>query len=242
MEEALLEIKNGIKKFSGRKILDGIDFSMNKGDFLGIVGGSGSGKTTLLKVIVGYHKLDSGKIHFNGKDVTRKTSIIKKKVGYCTQENSFYPGLSIKENMYYYGRMYGLWGKRLKKRVSELLSLVELDGYEDNLAKNVSGGMKRRLDLAISLLHDPEIIVFDEPTTGLDPFLRKKIWMLMKRINEEGKTLIVISHFLNMVNEYCNKVAILKDGRITHLKSPEQFRKEYGDVKTFEEIFEGIIR
>lgn len=236
MEETLLEIKNGVKKFSGRKVLDGIELGINKGDFLGIIGGSGSGKSTLLKVIVGYHKLDSGRIHFRGKDVTKKTYIIKNRVGYCTQENSFYNGLSIDENMYFYGRMYGLWGRKLKRRVSELLALVELKGHEDNLAKNISGGMKRRLDFAISLIHDPDIVVFDEPTTGLDPFLRKKIWALMKKINEDGKTIIVISHFLNMVNEHCNKVAILKDGRITHLKSPSQFKKEYGDVKLFEEM------
>lgn len=240
--EALLEIRKGVKRFGKHKILNELDISIHKNDFLGIVGGSGSGKTTLLKVLIGYHRLDSGNIYIEGKDVTRKTSTIKKEVGYCTQENSFYNELSIIENMYYYGRMYGLWGKKLKKRVSELLELVELKGHEKKLAKHISGGMKRRLDFAISLIHDPEIVVLDEPTTGLDPVLRKRLWMLMKKINNEGKTVIVISHFLNYVQEYCTNVAILKDGKIAAIKSPDQFAREYGKVKSFEDVFEGIIR
>ena len=238
----LLRIKKGVKEFSGQKVLDGFDISVRKGDFIGFIGGSGSGKSTVLKILIGYHKLDSGTIEYDGEDVTEDAGFIKSKAGFCTQENSFYFELTVRENMYYYGRLYGLWGKTLKERVDELLKLVELSQRDTTVAKNLSGGMKRRLDFAISLIHDLEIVVFDEPTTGLDPILRKKLWGLMAKINRQGKTIIVTSHFINHIRDYCKRVAILKNGRVAAIKSPAEFSKQYGGVKNFEEIFEGIIK
>ncbi len=210
---SIISLSNVSKKFGKITVLDDVTISIEKNELLGIVGSSGSGKTTFLKIITGFYKPSGGKIYFNGKDVTKKTGELKKAIGFATQENAFYHELSVLENMLYYCRMFGIAGD-IRSYVCGILRSVELAGYENAIAKNLSGGMKRRLDLAISIIHDPEIVVMDEPTSGLDPVLRREIWRIIKTINSFGKTVVIASHMFDEISANCSRACVIINGRI----------------------------
>jgi ABC-2 type transport system ATP-binding protein len=211
----LLEVQNLDKSFGDKKILKRLNLSLNAGDILGLVGKSGCGKSTLLKILVGYYSADSGKILYKNKDITKNFSAIKSAVGYTTQENSFYDKLTVYENMIYYAKLFNTKAKNLKQHIYDILHSVQLFDARDKLAETISGGMKRRLDFAISIVHNPEIIILDEPTTGLDPILVDQFWKIVLDIAKQGdKAIIISSHLLDEIQRYCNRVAIMKDGKI----------------------------
>ena len=224
------------KSFKKNKVLENLNLSINKGDLIGLIGKSGEGKTTLLRVLIGFYKINNGKIIFKDKDITKKTQLIRDGVGFCTQENSFYPELTIEENLFYYGRLYKIKRKTLKHQVNKLLDLVNLTDHKKTVSNKISGGMKRRLDFAISLIHDPEILILDEPTTGLDPMMRKSIWDLIEKIHKEGKTVIVSSHLLDFIEDKCNKIGMLSKGQV-HLFTMAHLKKKYPKLKNLNYIY-----
>ena len=237
----LIEFQNIEKTFGEIRILKSLNFTIQKGDLIGLIGRSGEGKTTLLRTLIGFYKPNSGKIIFKGKDITRKTSEISNIVGFCTQENSFYPELTSEENLYYFGRLYGIKKKVLQQRAKELLELVQLYEKRKIIAGNMSGGMKRRLDFAISLVHNPDILILDEPTTGLDPIIRQSLWDIIEEINKRGVTIIVSSHLLDFIEEKCKKIALLKAGdmQVYEMKS---LRKKYPDKNTLTKMFTELVK
>ncbi|MBT4540046.1 ABC transporter ATP-binding protein [Candidatus Woesearchaeota archaeon] len=237
----LIEFVNIDKAFKTHKILDNLNLSINQGDLIGLIGKSGEGKTTLLRVLIGFYKIDSGSIIFKDKDITKKTSLIRDVVGFCTQDNSFYPELSIEENLFYYGRLYKIKRRKLKQTISKLLDLVDLTNHKKKLAGRISGGMKRRLDFAISLVHEPEILILDEPTTGLDPIIRKSIWDLIDKINKDGTTIIVSSHLLDFIQEKCNKIGILNKGDV-QIYTMQTLKKRYPKAKNLNYMFEMAVK
>ncbi len=173
---SFIEIKELTKRFGKNKVLSGVSLNLDKGDIMGIVGKSGCGKSTLLKILVGYHSADSGQILFEGNDVTRRSRRIRSLVGYTTQDNSFYEKLTVYENMVYYANLYGFSAEDKKGYLNGILTSVGLHGSKNTLAGDISGGMKRRLDFAISLIHNPHLLILDEPTTGLDFLLIEQFW------------------------------------------------------------------
>ncbi|MBU0979834.1 MAG: ABC transporter ATP-binding protein [Nanoarchaeota archaeon] len=213
----------GIKKSLGRKqILNGISFDINKGDFWGIIGPSGSGKTTLLRVLIGFYKPDAGSI-------TTQDDFDAKEIGYATQENSFYFDLTVMENFHYFGSMQGIPRREVTQRAQHLLKLVGLEGTEKLLAEKLSGGMKRRLDLAISLITDPSVLILDEITTGLDPSLKEHIMGIIRHINKEGVTVIYATHQLEEVERYCNRLVLLHNGYVLESTTPGRLKKQIKD-------------
>jgi ABC-2 type transport system ATP-binding protein len=211
----LLEINNISKSFGSNKVLQNLSLELFPGDVIGLIGKSGCGKTTLLKILVGYYKADGGKIIFNGKDITEDFSSIKRTVGYTTQENAFYEKLTVYENLLYYANLYGVKKSNLRKYLEELLASVDLLKSKDSLAGEISGGMKRRLDFAISIVHDPDLIILDEPTAGLDPLLTEQFWQVVYRVMRSRKKAAIIStHILHEVAEHCNKAAVMNHGKI----------------------------
>src|SRR3989344_6087800 len=196
---SLFELKEGTKKFGNATILDRVTLTIKEGDIFGIVGINGSGKTTLLKLLIGYYTPDKGTITYNNKPFKKTT--IKKDIGFTAQESSFYPQLTVEENLLYFGSLYGLSTPEARAHTERVLALFELLPSRRHLSRTLSGGMQRRLEMACSLIHDPKILILDEPTEDLDPALRRNILSLIKKINSLGTTIILTSHLLGDLYE-----------------------------------------
>jgi ABC-2 type transport system ATP-binding protein len=207
----LIEFSDVSLSFGNKNVLDNINLKIHEGDIFGLLGRSGSGKTTLLKMLLGIYRPDSGKILFRDKEIAGDS--LRKIVGLTTQENSFYDKLTVYENMRYYANLYRVKEKKLGQHIKNILKLVGLESAQNTQADRISGGMKRRLDFAISILHDPMLLILDEPTTGLDPIIVKQFWEIVKDVSKKGKTILVISHIFPEIKENCNKACILHKGQ-----------------------------
>ncbi|MBT3463490.1 ABC transporter ATP-binding protein [archaeon] len=215
-DESIIEISGISKSFGKNKVLNNLDLKINEGEILGLIGKSGCGKSTLMKILLGVYKGDKGNITIDG---NKNPQNIRHYIGYTTQENSFYDKLTIFENMKYYANLYSLGKKQLpnglNEHIDKILDSVGLLKSKDTISARISGGMKRRLDFAISLIHDPKILILDEPTTGLDPILVKGFWNIVKEVSKTGKTVIVSSHIFSEIQSNCTKVGIISKGKIT---------------------------
>lgn len=229
----ILELKEVTKVFNNRIILDRINFSIEEGDIFGIIGQSGSGKTTLLNMIIGFYEPDEGKVLYQldknqkAKEVHKNLSEIKRKFGFAAQISSFYPKLTIKENLFHFGRLYGIKTPVLEKNSHNLLEFTELEKYQNSLAEHISVGMQKRLDLSCSLIHKPNVLLLDEPTADLDPILQKEILYLIQQANKQGITIVIASHHLNDIEQICNKVALLHKGKIVSWGTVEEVKQPY---------------
>jgi ABC-2 type transport system ATP-binding protein len=232
----------GIKKrIRGRDVLSNVSFNLNDGEVFGLVGTSGSGKTTLLKILIGMLHADKGTISFEGRNALKKVNYLRKNTGFATQDNMLFEEMTIKENAFYFGKLYGIKHSQIVEKFNELLRLMRLEGFESTLVKNLSGGMNKRANLLVSLINSPKLLILDEPTVGLDPILRKSLWKYIKEINKRGTTILVTSHLLDELEENCNRIAILKRGKIVALASIEDYRAAYGNTN-FNDIFQEIIK
>ena len=204
-------------KFKNNRIFDNLNLEIKKGEILAILGKSGKGKSTLLKILLGFIKQDNGNIYIEDIKL-REDNIekLRKNIGYISQENSFYDNLTVIENMKYFGNLYGIERKRLKAIIHRLLHLVGLTSHKKTITSKLSGGQKRRLEFIISLIHEPEILIFDEPFTGLDPDIIIDLWKIIKKIKTDGVTIIIISHNLKSIEENADRAVILKNGKIKH--------------------------
>ncbi len=226
-QQEFIRFENVVKRFGKNVVLNGLDLDVPYGERFGIIGISGSGKTTLLNLLIGFLRPDSGKISYFLRDISKDSFNIKQTFGFATQQGSFYAMLNIVENLQYFGRLYGLKPDAIRKKADELLSLVDLSDAKHVLAGDLSKGMQRRLDIACALIHDPRVLILDEPTEDLDPMLRKEILQLIKRINEKGTTIIITSHLLEDMEFLCTKIAILHKGKIMDLGTTTQLKKKY---------------
>ncbi|MFH1211235.1 MAG: ABC transporter ATP-binding protein [archaeon] len=222
-----IEFKNITKKFGEKVVLNGVNLEINYGERFGVIGISGSGKTTLLNILIGFLNPNTGNIFYQSKDIVRDHSSIRKTFGFATQDGSFYIKLTVKENLDYFGKLYGMAQSDINRRAEGLLKLVGLYQAKGVLAENLSKGMQRRLDIACALIHDPKVLILDEPTEDLDPMLRKDILLLVKKINERGTTVIITSHLLTEIEAICTKIAILHNGQIIETGATEQLKGRY---------------
>tara|TARA_Y100000031_G_C8226119_1_gene388417 strand:- start:882 stop:1589 length:708 start_codon:yes stop_codon:yes gene_type:complete len=220
--DSIIEFKNVTISFNGKTILEDVNLDIHENKIMGLVGRSGSGKTTLFRLFLGVYLPTQGKIFYKGRKINNK---IKEKVGFASQENSFYPRLTVEENISYFASMYGIDKRDVKLRMARLLELVDLQESSNVRADNLSGGMKRRLDLAIALVHDPDVLILDEPTTGLDIILNENIWNLILKIHKLGKTIVVSSHNLVEIEKYCQEVTFVSRGKIIDWKHLKQLRR-----------------
>lgn len=227
-----IRFQNISKNFGKHVVLKELNLEIKAGKILGIIGINGSGKTTLLKLLIGFYKPTSGVISLNGKNITEKFSENLRMFGFATQSDSFYSKLTVSENIKYFGELYGLTDDFINAHVENLLKLVQLWDAKDVLAENLSTGMKRRLDIACSLIHDPSILIMDEPTEDLDPKLRIEMLKLIKHINKNGTTIIMTSHLLSEVDAICDEIAILSEGKIMACDTPDNLKK----ILKYEEV------
>jgi ABC-2 type transport system ATP-binding protein len=242
LEKGVIMRVHGIaKKFGQNTILQNVDFDVQAGEIFGIIGMSGAGKTTLLNLLVGFLTPEQGDVLLalpNGttQSVFKHPELIKSYFGFSTQTPSFYGKLTVRENLEHFGRLYGLEEPDLTRRCNALMELVGLKESKDAISSYLSGGMQKRLDIACALLHDPSILILDEPTADLDPILRKQFWELIKQINAKGTTIILASHFLAEIELLCNRIGILQGKKMAELGTAEELRNIYS--RNYEIYFE----
>ena len=211
----MLQISSVVKNFDKVQALKGIDLKIEKGSFFGLLGPNGAGKTTLLNIIIGFLTPDAGHVSIDNEPLIYDNLKMKKKFGYVPQEIALYQELSALTNLKIFGELYGVGKKELNKKIDWALELVGLSGRQRDVVKTYSGGMKRRLNIACSVLHDPEIILCDEPTVGVDPQSRNAIFEMLRRLNkEEGKTIIYTTHYMEEAEQLCDRMAIIDYGEI----------------------------
>lgn len=228
-----IEVNGVCKSFGTNHVLKDIHFIAQSGEVLCLLGPSGAGKTTLIRLITGALKADSGSITFDGEKIPTMKSI--RNVGYMPQNDAVYNDITGLDNLMFFGRLYGLYGSKLKSRALEMLALVNLSDDKDKLVTNYSGGMKKRLSLAAALLHDPEILLLDEPTVGIDPILRRTIWDKFDALAESGKTVVISTHVMDEA-EKCKKAALIYGGGIIENDETDKLRAKTA-TGSLEELF-----
>jgi ABC-2 type transport system ATP-binding protein len=213
MSEPVLEVTDLRKHYGSIVALDGVSLTVEAGELFGLLGPNGAGKTTLLSIAAGLVLADGGAVKLFGKPFTRDDRDRKRLVGLGTQDLSIYPDLTARENLRFFGKLYGLYAKQLNSRVDEVLAAVELTDRANDRVATFSGGMKRRLNLGAAIVHAPKLLFLDEPTTGVDPQSRNHIFERVKALNAGGMTIIYTSHYMEEVQTLCRRIAILDGGK-----------------------------
>ncbi len=214
--------------------VDRIDLSVNKGEIYGFIGPNGAGKTTTIKILNTLLAQISGSAEIDGLDITKKAADVRRIIGYVSQDIGVDENATGIENLMLYGRYYRLDRATINRRVAELIALVDLNGTEKRMVKTYSGGMRRRLDLAMGLIHHPKLIFLDEPTTGLDPQARRSVWDYIKKLVEHmGVTIFLTTHYLEEADHLCDRVTIIDNGKIVVTGTPDSLKHSIGgDVVT----------
>lgn len=225
----IITVKNLVEIYSdGTKAVDDITFNVQEGEFFGFLGPNGAGKSTTIKILTTLLRKTSGTVTVAGHDINTGAPAIRKIIGVQSQDTTVDGDLSGRENITLQGRFQQVESQILKKRVNELLQLVGLESAADKRARNYSGGMKKRLDLATALVHEPKLLFLDEPTTGLDPQSRASIWSYLEKINKEGTTIFLTTQYLEEADKLCKRLAIIDFGKIVASGSPSELKREIG--------------
>ena len=229
----LIEIEKLSKSFGEQKVLDKIDFKLESGEIVGLIGPSGSGKSTLIKTMLGMEKADDGEALVLDYKMPKRE--ILSNIGYMAQSDALYEMLTGYENLEFFGKMKGVPSDKLKKEIEYIAEIVDLTNDLKKLVSKYSGGMKRRLSLAIALIGSPELLILDEPTVGIDPSLRKNIWKELFKQRDSGVGILVTTHVMDEA-ELTDKVGLLLNGDIIDFDTPQQLKVK-NNVKTIEEVF-----
>ncbi len=217
-----LRIDDLVKRYGDFTAVDGISFAVNEGDFFGLLGPNGAGKTTTINAIVGLAKISAGAIALFGHDVERDWRVARRLVGLAPQEYNFDRYLNIRDVLIYQAGYYGLRGAAVAKRADMLLERFGLASKAKQVYTKLSGGMKRRLTLARALIHEPRLVILDEPTAGVDVELRLELWSLLKELNTNGTTIILTTHYLEEAEELCDRIGIIQAGKLVALETTQQ--------------------
>lgn len=221
----MLTMTNVKKRFGEKEVVKGITLHVGKGEAFGLLGPNGAGKSTTISMICGLVPYDEGDIQVDGLSVGRSPYEIKKKIGVVPQDIALYPTLSAFDNLVFWGKMYGLKGREAKARAFEVLETVGLSERGKDRIETFSGGMKRRINIGAALLHGPELLIMDEPTVGIDPQSRHHILETVKRLNEQGMTIIYTSHYMEEVEFLCKRIVIMDHGQVIATGSTQELCK-----------------
>jgi lipooligosaccharide transport system ATP-binding protein len=237
MTQSLIHARGLTKKFGDFTAVNGIDFDVVKGESFGLLGPNGAGKSTAMRMIGATSQRTSGELTILGKDPEQFGPQIRAHLGVVPQQDNLDTQLSVTENLYIYGRYFGLNRKFLKGKIEELLAFAQLEEKRSAKVESLSGGMKRRLTIARALVSEPEILMLDEPTTGLDPQARHILWDRLFRLKEDGVTLLITTHFMDEAEQLCDRLVVMDKGSIMAEGSPAQLIKDYSTKEVLEVRF-----
>jgi ABC-2 type transport system ATP-binding protein len=228
------------KRFGDFTAVDAISFEVSKGEIFGFLGANGAGKTTAMRMLCGLSLPTSGKATVAGFDVYKENERIKRSIGYMSQKFSLYDDLTVKENMRFYGGIYGKSNEFIRKKTTFILDHLHLEKEANVLVKSLPLGWKQKLAFSVAVFHEPEIVFLDEPTGGVDPVTRREFWSMIYTAAAGGTTVFVTTHYMDEA-EYCNRVSIMVDGRIEAMDTPAQLKKTYA-ANSMDEVFLKLAR
>ncbi|GAA0523003.1 ATP-binding cassette domain-containing protein [Pigmentiphaga daeguensis] len=242
--EAIIEVRDLVRKFGDFVAVDRTSFTVNKGEIFGLLGPNGAGKTTTFRMLCGLLPASSGFLRVAGVDLRTAPARARRRVGYVSQRFALYGNLSVMENLTFFGSAYGLHGERLRARIAAVLAQFGLETQARAASGRLPGGYKQRLAMAVGLLHEPDILFLDEPTSGADALARREFWRRITTLAADGTTILVTTHFMEEA-EYCDRIVIQDAGRLLALGTPQQVRKQAGETAAhrmnMEEAFIGIV-
>ena len=237
MEVDVIRTENLTKKFGNFIAANELTFNVKKGEIFGFLGANGAGKTTAMRMLCGLLEPSSGKGMVAGYDIYTQRDDIKKNIGYMSQKFSLYDDLTVRENIRFYGGIYGLSRKEIAAKTAELLTELQLEKEAKVLVSQLPLGWKQKLAFSIAIVHDPQIVFLDEPTGGVDPVTRRQFWDLIYHASARGVTIFVTTHYMDEA-EYCNRVSIMVDGVIAALDSPANLKLKYGANNMYEVFYQ----
>jgi ABC-2 type transport system ATP-binding protein len=224
----IIQVEDLLKHYGEVKAVDGVSFSVEEGETFGLLGPNGAGKTTLMEILCGLRRFDRGKVTIQGFDLVKDSYRIRSLIGFCTQETLLYDLLSVRENLAFSASLYSLDREKFKERVEFSSKVLGVGEFLNRKVEKLSGGMKRRANLAASIIHDPSIVILDEPTVGFDPTIKREFWELIKSLKSSGKTVLLSTHDMYEADEICDRVAIMEKGKIAALDKPRVLKETIG--------------
>jgi len=236
----VIEVEDLTKMFGDFTAVNAITFEVKKGEIFGFLGANGAGKTTAMKMLIGISHPTSGKAKVAGYDVYTNTEDIKKNIGYMSQKFALYDDLTVKENITFFGGIYGLSRARINEKAKELINDLGLKDVANHLVGSLPLGWKQKIAFSVSLLHDPKVVFLDEPTGGVDPITRRQFWEMIYKASQSGTTVFVTTHYMDEA-EYCDRVSIMVDGKIEALDTPRKLKEQFS-VETMNDVFLKLAR
>ena len=228
-----IEVNNLTKKFGSFTAVDNVSFNVKKGEVFGFLGANGAGKSTTIRMLIGILEPTSGDATVGGYSIKTQSDLVKTQIGYMSQRFSLYNDLTVQENINFFGGVYGLNGIVLKDRMKWVLKIADLEGKENLLTGSLPGGIKQRLALGTAVIHKPQIVFLDEPTSGVDPISRRNFWDLINDLSAEGTTILVTTHYLEEA-EFCNNIILINAGKLIAEGSSKELKTNYLKNPIFE--------
>ena len=235
-----ISVQNLTKRFGSFTAVDNISFEVDNGEIFGFLGANGAGKTTAMRMLCGLSLPTSGQATVAGLDLNSNAEKIKQRIGYMSQKFSLYEDLTVRENIRFYGGIYGLTDQEIKSRTTSMLSNIQMTNEVNTLVKSLPLGWRQKLSFSVAILHEPKIVFLDEPTGGVDPVTRREFWTLIYEAANRGTTVFVTTHYMDEA-EYCNRVSIMVDGRIDALGTPKELKENF-NARGMDEVFLKLAR
>jgi len=224
----IINVEGLVKHYDDVKAVDDVSFNVEEREIFGLLGPNGAGKTTLMEILCSLRNFDKGKVVVNGFDLVKDSRKIRGIIGFCPQETLLYDLLNVRENLAFSASLYSLNSKKFKERVEYSAKVLGVGEFLNRRVQQLSGGMKRRANLAASIIHDPPIVILDEPTVGFDPHIKREFWELIKNLKNYGKTVLLSTHDMYEADEICDRVAIMNEGKIAALDKPHILKQSIG--------------
>jgi ABC-type multidrug transport system ATPase subunit len=240
MNNVLLKIKNVKKRYGTKEALKGVSLDIYKGEILGLLGVNGAGKTTLSSIIATLHPATEGDVEFNGKSIYADVAAYRYNIGFCPQRPNLNPELTLEQNLRFSGDYYGMTTAEIDTRLTQLVKQFDLQQYLHEKANVLSGGYKQRFMIARALMHNPQLVILDEPTVGLDPHIRRQLWQQIKDLKQLGVTVILTTHYLDEAEQLSDRVCVLDGGLIKLVETPDKLKADF-NMGNLEDVFIALM-